>query len=424
MTIRVTFLIALVGALAALSAADTARAALNFSPPTINLNPSGPTTFVVRFFEDDPANTFVTNEAFFCTAIDIGAPGNCALGSVLGRLSPSLDRGSTSTRVRAITDVVTVPYSVIRRARVRGIGSFLYVRSFTVFGPGDVTSLFVLGVTLRLTGGPATSPLSLTRVDIFGEEPEQRRVRFIRLDRDNLETGSVKADISYTGVGLLTGWWEVRTPADPPVRELDRFPAASLSQAERVQQRTFRRVQRLRIQLPATGRVTLDGPRYAELPADVPGVYEVLLRIDAVRDPQAKETLAVPGEPAELYFGASAGFALPTLEYRVGTRLGLIEEREIAGRVVADRSGDAPRLGVAWTPITGRPYVVEVSVTDPATGEVRSLVAPAQTGVVFLPDAWVRGRDPAGLAVMVTVLGPDGEPVAGFEPTALSAPAP
>ena len=414
-------LIAVVVALTAPFVGGPARAALNVSPPTVNLDPTGPTTFVIRFFEDDPDTTFTTTEAFFCTAIAIGSPGNCAIGSVLGRLAPALDRGSTSSRVRAITDVVTVPYSVVRRARVQALGSFLYVRSFTRIGPGDVTDVVVIGVLLRLIGGPASSPLSLTRVDVFGEEPERRRVRFITFDRDNLETGSIKADITYTGVGLLTGWWEVRTPADPPVRELDRFPEASLSQAERVQQRTFRRVQRVRVQLPATGRTTLDGPRYAELPADVPGVYEVLLRIDVVRDPQARETLAVPGEPAELFFGATAGFALPTVEYRVGTRLGQIEEREIAARVVAEPSG---RLGVAWTPITDRPYVVEVRVTDGATGETRSLVAPARTGVAFLPDAWVRGRDAAGLAFTVSVLGPDGEPVEGFAPAALAAPVP
>lgn len=416
MTPKAILAATVMAALAGLLGARQAGAALNFSPPLVDVSTNGPTTFVIRFFEDDPARTFTTTRALFCSDV------SCTGDTVLGRIPPGLDRGSTSRPVKAITDVVTVPYSVVRRAVARRLGTFFYVRSFVVQGadgPVDIT----LGVTLRLSGGIATTPLSLTRVDIFGEEPGRRRVRFITLDAETVGTGAVKADITYTGVGLLTGWWEVRTPADPPVREIDRFPEAALSQAERATQRTFRRVKRVRVQLPPTGRTTLEGPRYADLPDAIPGVYDVLLRIEVTRDPEALETLPAPGEPADLFFGATAGFPLPTLEYRVGTRLGRLDEREIAARVVFDPdSGPEPRLGVAWTPVTGRPLVVDLEVTERASGEARLLVAPIDKGVVFLPAEWVGERGPDAFAFTISVLGPDGRPVAGLERVRLPAP--
>lgn len=403
------------------TAVGGADAALNFSPPSISISTTGPTTFVMRFFEDDPDRTFTTTEAFFCITVSVGGPGNCAQGSILGRLPANLDRGSTTVRVKAITDVVTVPYSVVRRAVARNVGTILYVRTFNIFNGGGPAPV-VVAVPLRLSGGTAASPLTLTRVDIYGDEPERPRARFIALDRETQEFGVVKADITYTGVGLLTGWWEVRMPTDPPARLVDRFPEAALTLAERGQRHVFRRVQRIRVQLTPSGRIVLNGPPYADLPDGIPGVYEVLLKIEVTRDVQAREVLPVPGEAPESYYGAVAAFALPTLEYRVGTRVGALGSREIAARVVYDDSSATPRLGVAWTPIADRPLVVDIVVTDTQTGETRSLIAPARVGVAFLPDRWVAGRRPERFEFEISVLGEDKRPVFADQPTALATP--
>lgn len=401
----------------------TAGAAIIANPTAVNINSSGPTTFVVRYFENDPARTFTTTSALFCT------DPSCRPGTIIGTLPPGLDRGSTRTPTRSITDVVTVPYSVIRRAVAQGVGVIFYVRTFQITTPpirvgAPPGSLIATAVTrMRLAGGVASVPLSLTRVDIFGEEPERFRVRFVTLDADNIERGTVKAEVQFVGTGLLKGWWEVRTPADPPVRILDRFTEASLSEADRLRQRRFRRVKRIRRQLPPSGRITLIGPRYDELPSSIPGAYQVLLHIEVSRDPRSRSTIVVPGESRDVFSGASAGFPLPTLVYRVGTLLGRLGERELAARIVVEEGpGGEKRSALAWTPIKGRSLVIELKVTDRVSGEEHRLLAPIANGVVRVPEAWTDRRAPGDLSYSISVLDTARKPVANMEDIRLPSP--
>ncbi|CAN0282366.1 unnamed protein product, partial [Discosporangium mesarthrocarpum] len=244
-----------------------------------------------------------------------------------GRLPAGLDRGSTSTGTSSITDIMTIPSSVTRRAVVQARqgqqSDFFYVRRLVPtaaginLGAGAGVPVLVV-VTCRLTGGTSRTPLSLTEVILYGKEKARDdRVLLIRVTPENLKTGRVQADIRYTGTGVMSGWWEVRTPSDPPVQELDRFTEGSISEAQRRQQRRFQRVKRFRIQMPLSGRITLRGPDYKALPKASPGDYEVLLRVEASRDREALSTLAAAGGSTNLFSGAAAGFPLPALEYRI-----------------------------------------------------------------------------------------------------------
>ena len=175
------------------------------NPDGVNVSSTGPTTLVIRF-SDDSGSQFTTGEAQFCSRLQ--ANNSCDPSSIIGRLPASLDRGSTSAGTSAISDVMTIPNSVTRRAVVNARGGnfsdFFYERRFSPVGGADLgagagNDVFVF-VTCRLTAGISRSPLSLTRVELFGQEPSDSRVQLVRIGANNLESGKVKADIDYTGL--------------------------------------------------------------------------------------------------------------------------------------------------------------------------------------------------------------------------------
>jgi hypothetical protein len=412
--------LAMLLAAACLLAAPDAEAQLQRNPTGVNVATSGATTLVIRF-ADASGTRYTTSEAIFCS-IDPNAgtggigPLGCAAagGAVLGRLPASLDRGSQSSGTSQITDVMTIPASVSRRAvvlaRDGNFSDFFYVRKFDPVGGG--ASVYV-SVTCRLTAGTARTPLSLTRVELYGDEPTDPRNPLIRLNETNIQSGVVRAEIRFTGTGILEGWWEVRTPADPAIREIDRFTPASLSEADRAQQRIFTRVKRFRVNLPLDGTVTLDGPSYAELPDTAAGVYEILLRIDVARDREALSTLAGTGGSQNLFSGGAAGFPLDTLEYRVGkVNLGETAPTDLAPRLSLDRLADGTtQIGIVWNGKAEIGGVVVIVATDPATGETFQLAAPAEKGFAVLPASWTANRNAEAMTVSLSVLGPDRRPL-------------
>ena len=141
------------------------------------------------------------------------------------------------------------PYSVIRStlsiAQQVDFSDFFYVRRF-IPAPGadlgaGVDQVVYQKVTCHLAG-PARIPLSLTRVSLFAREPyRDDPVKLIRLNKDNLENGKIYATIDHTGTGTIEGWWEIRRPGDPAIREFDLLPQAALPPAQRgLQHRYFR----------------------------------------------------------------------------------------------------------------------------------------------------------------------------------------
>jgi hypothetical protein len=308
---------------------------------------------------------------------------------------------------------MTIPISVVRRAVVRAkrgeFSDFFYVRRFDPTAGGAPV---YVAVTCRLTGGTARTPLSLNRVELYGVEPNNNRVRLLRVDGDNIKTGVIKADIRYTGTGLLEGWWEVATPTDQVIAEVDRFTAGSISEDQRTVQRRFRRVKRFRVQVPLSGRLTLKGPRYSELPHQTPGFYQVILRIEASKGQASRSNLANRGGSQTLFSGGVAGFPLQALRYRVGD-LEAAQSAALNPRLTVDDpgGGKARQVAMVWDVLQNGAVAVMVEVFDPESQEKHQLAAPMSKGLVILPRRWTEGRDVDSLRYMVTVLGRDQKPV-------------
>ena len=387
------------------------QAEVRRDPIGVNVVAAAPMSLTVRFADSNGA-LFTTTEAVFCYRLL--SNGQCDPSAMLGRLPISQDRGSTTTPVSRITDVMTIPYSVIRSTLVRAqnvdFSDFYYVRRFSPVGNADLGAGPGADVYVRVTchlAGPATVPLSLTRVSLAGYEPEHGRgTKLIRLNDNNLQTGQLRANVNYTGTGILEGWWEVRQPGDPELRDIDLLTEAALSSGQRGQQQRFLRLQRFRVQATTTGHVTIPGPLYRELPRNTSGRHEILLRFDATQGRENRARLAVDGEPLNLFSGAVAGFSLPVIEYI--NPAGLLDKNArhgLASRLIADVDEHGARIWrLAWQPQSGSGHVIEF-VAGTGAG-ARSLLAPAAKGIVDFPAHW---RDKLPQADMsVTLLGKDG----------------
>lgn len=408
-----------------------AEAAVQRNPTGVNVSASGPTTLTIRF-ADDSGLLFTSTQAIFCSldptagagsaASAVSIQSNCtaAGGRVLGRLPSSLDRGSTSTSTSTITDVMTIPFSVTRRAviqaRTGAKSDFFYIRRFVPaagvnLGFGVNTPVIVV-ITCRLTAGTARTPLSLTRIVLFGEEPNQDRVLQIRVNQKNHKTGIVKADIRYTGTGILSGWWEVRRPSDPPLRDIDLFAAGSLSETDRQQQQRFTRVKRFRFQVPVSGRLTLPGPKYSQLPDDQPGFYQVLLRIEATRDRESLSSLAGTGGSTNLFSGGAAGFQFPALEYRIGN-LGATSGAGGAfqPRLIVEQLPEGVHVALSWKAVERAGPLVLVEATQPGREKISKILMPMKNEAAVLPRHWFQGSDIKDWRFIVKILGADKNPI-------------
>ena len=399
--------------LLALFAAE-AQAQLTRSPTRTTVSTDAAGSFTV-LYQDTGGALFTSTEAVFCSVDpNAGTGGVGALsctgggGTVLGRLPSALDVAATAGGASRFTDIVSVPYSVVRRgvvqARQGTAGTIFYVRRFDRIGVG-LTPRYVT-VTIGFGAGVGNTPLSLTRITLYGEEPGAGRVRLVRVDDSNIASGVVKADILFSGSGVFEGWWELHAPGDLPLREIDRFTEASLSLDQRGQQRHFRRIKRFRLPITGGGRVNLVGPRYDELPTSPPGRYQVLLRVAASRAGDRIGSLAALPDSGNTYRGAVAGFPIEALDYWVG-RVGAGFET-LRPRAVIDM--DAPggaQIAVAWTPGAERTAVVVVEIEDGPDGEPRRLAVPIGRGYAVLPQDWLGERDPAAVELGFSVLGAD-----------------
>lgn len=395
-----------------LSVSDEAAAVMQRNPDGVNVSTSQPTSLAIRF-ADSAGGNFTTTEAFFCSVDPTGGAGvananvaSCAGsgGVILGRLPSALDSGSTSSAASSIFDVMTIPYSVARRAVVlaqRGEHSdFFYVRKFTPdagvdIGAGAGVPVLVV-VTCRLTAGTARTPISLSKVDIYGEVPgADYRDHQVVVTTDNVETGYVRAEIIGTGQGRLTGWWEVRSPTDPEIELIDRFTEASLPEADRGKQTKFRKIQPFSFLMPLDGKITIDGPSYKNLPLDPPGTYSVLLRFDLVYDRESLSNLASAGRSAGLYSGAVAGFALPVLDYWAEPGISGRPSEVLQPVLIRPGTLDLPasKAAVKWDQRSLEDLVVEIRVSSNSSGTGKSILAPGALGYVVIDQGYLNGID-------------------------------
>lgn len=366
------------------------------SPFGVNVRSSGPTTVFLSFQNLDPGEVAV--EAFWCSelqpalmaanpALQLPVPvqgsNPCLPGSVYGRLPLALDRSRTSTSgaFTNLTDVMTIPASVARRAyqdAQAGLNSaFFYVRRFV----GPAGERYVV-VTCRLAGGGgARVPLALMDVRLAFDTAGARPTVLA------LAPGQLpprwSARIAYNGSGTLRGRWEVVLPGDPEPSEEDLLTAATLPVERRAQQRRWTLLERFDVFLPPTGVVTLAGPDPALLPRDAEGPYKLLLRVEASDD---REASSDTGGGRLAIAGGVAGFPMPVLRYVVGGRI----DAAAAGRPFGH--APTPLLPVPDTSVQGTPVFTWV---DPAAAtllrlEVQALPADGGGAPTEVLDALVR----------------------------------
>ncbi|MDO9092675.1 MAG: hypothetical protein Q8R98_00195 [Rubrivivax sp.] len=384
----------LLASLCAVAAPACAVTAVN--PFGVNVRSSGPSTVLLSFQNLDPGETAA--EAFWCgelqpslmaanpqlqLPVPVQSSNPCLPGTLYGRLPLRLDRSRSSTRgsFSNLTDVMTIPASVARRAyqdAQAGLNSsFFYVRRFV----GPAGERFVV-VTCRMGGGGARTPLALLDVRLAFDTAGQRPT-VLALERGQTPPRA-SARLLYNGSGTLRGRWEVVQPGDPEPSEDDLLTAATLPVEQRALQRRFTLLERFDIFLPPTGEVTLPGPDPARLPVALDGPYKVLLRVEASDD---KEGQSNTGGGRVALGGGVAGFAMPVLRYHVGA--GALPGTGVQGssRSMVLLSPDAEasnegRLTFAWVDPEGATLLQLEVRTQPAG----AAAAPA----VELLSAWVR----------------------------------
>lgn len=389
--------------LAATLLAPAALAVTGVNPFGVNVRSAGPTTVFLTFQNLDAGETPV--EAFWCgelqpalTAanpqlqfpVPVQATNPCLPGTAYGRLPQPLDRArpSTSAGLANLTDIMTIPASVARRAfqdAQAGLNSaFFYVRRFA----GPAGDRFVV-VTCRMAGGGARVPLALTEVRI-GFVVEGTPPTVLVLARGQTPPRAA-ARIRYNGSGTLRGRWEVVQPGDPEPTEDDLLTEATLPPERRATQRRWQVVERFDRLLPPTGEVTLPGPDPARLPVNTDGPYKLLLRIEASDDREGRSDI---GGGRLVAAGGVAGFALPVLRYAVsgGVAGGAAAPMLLAPAATSEPGGTHE---FSWLDTPGAALLrLEV---QPADGGVEVLSALVRPGVArYAPPPWVvqdhRGR--------------------------------
>lgn len=386
--------------------------AVDRHPTGVNVDARGATSVFITFgnlVNQRPAEAFWCGELIPATP-DIGL--KCDPDTVFGRLPARLDQVRPDDATGAITDIMSIPASVTRRAyqaaEAGASSEFFYVRRFESLAGGPDEYVFV---TCRMAAGGARTPLSLTdvRVDADVAAP----IVFVR---PGGSVPPVRAEIAYTGSGWLRGRWEVVQPGDERPTDFDLLPEASLPVQDRPRQRRYEQVARFREFLPPTGSFTLEGPPADAFPTDVEGVYEILLRIEAVIDKESTSDLGAAGAGEGVVFaGGVAGFPLPTFRYVVGGQRSDLALAQAFGALNAiapdDRAafGADERIVFVWSGAPGATsYLVEV---EDATGE-RVLASFVRAGgSTYAAPPWLADRAGETLTWRVSGLDGDGEPI-------------
>lgn len=308
-------------ALALALGAAAAQAVVTVNPNGVNVRANGPTTVFLTFQGLD-ANE-VPLEAFWCGAVQPGVVGGavtssdpCVPGTLYGRLPlrHAQVRNSSSGGVANLTDIMTIPATVARRAyqdAAAGQASdFFYVRRFAGGVGGD---RFVV-VTCRMSAAGARTPLALLDVRLQFEGAAGRSVLPAVARGGALPRFAAR--ILYNGTGELRGRWELVQPGDPEPTEDDLLTEATLPPEQRGAQRRWRLIERFQVFVPPGGELTIAGPDPQRIALDADGAYKLLLRVEASDD---KEGLSNTGAGRLAASGGVAGFALPVLRFHVGT---------------------------------------------------------------------------------------------------------
>ena len=306
-------------------------------------------------------------------------------GTVFGTLPPRLNL-STPSGNGGFTDIMSIPPSISRRAyQAAAAGArstFFYVRHFisTTSAPDEYVA-----VSCELTGGGARSPFGLVNVALGFTQQE-----VLPSVRQGGSPPAFSAAITYTGTGQLRGRWEIVRPGDPPPTEQDLLTEATLPLEQRALQKRYTEVERFSVFLPPTGYYELHGPDSTRLPADITGLYMILLRIETSNDPDAVSNADdVGAEPDAIPAGGAAGFAIPPLRYFVGGGPNVTIGQGITLVGPMDLSSVDPGFPVdlSWTDGPDG-YLYRVVVIDPANEIVATAYLRHGVGAYRLPP-WV-----------------------------------
>jgi hypothetical protein len=400
-----------------LVASQSALAVTNVNPNGVNVRSSGTTTVFLTFQGLDPEERAI--EALWCGAVQPGVVGGsvtasdpCVPGTIFGRLPLRLDRSqpSASGSLANLTDVMTIPASVARRAyqaAAAGAASdFFYVRRFSGGAGGDrwVT------VTCRMAGGGARSPLALLDVRI-GFANDDVETTSVAIARDSL-LPNFGARIQYNGTGRLIGRWELVQPGDIEPEERDLLTEATLPVEQRGTQRRYTLIQRFDRFLLPDGEVFLPGPDPRLLPTQSDGEFQVLLRIEASAE---KEGLSNTGANRLVASGGVAGFALPRLRYYVGAaapadgRTSRLQQLDLLAPADGHTRPSRGELRLAWQSISGAAFY-RVEFADAERPIAQAFVASSNAEYLALAD--MLGSSESLIAWRVLALDDSGHTIA------------
>lgn len=395
------------------SAPLPAHAVTGVNPSGVNVNANGVTS-VFLTFQNLAANEQPV-DAFWCGEVTTTAVTNfdpCVPGTLFGRLPGrnNLSQVSGTGGFRNLTDVMTIPASVARRAyqdAQRGNPSeFFYVRRFT----DGVTDTFVT-VTCRMAGGGARVPLALTEVRIAFDTPEGQRPYYFLPREEALPPFS--ATLRFNGAGYLKGRWELVKPGDVEPTFEDLLTEASLPVERRGLQTRYSLIDRFDVFLPPTGTFVLPGPDPELVAAAADGPYKILLRIEATDEKEGNsDTLA--GVVAS---GGVAGFPMPVLQFFIGTpeALAAAQEAITIGTLSLLLPGENTEIGTglpavfSWVTVPGAAaYRLEL---ESSGEELFNAVVPAGTASYTAPP-WAFAESETGARWRVVALDDVGRSIA------------
>ncbi len=291
-----------------------ALAVTGVHPTGVNVNATAPTSVFLTFQGLNSTESSV--ESFWCgelTAPDlpiVTATDPCRPDTLFGFLPQrnNLTRNSGTGGTSNLTDIMTVPTSVSRRAyqaAQRGDdATFFYVRHFV---DGAVDNY--VRVTCRMAGGGARVPLALTDVRL-GFQGRGSEFAIIYLDGGD-PLPAFGAQLRYNGSGELRGRWELLLPGDSEPEAFDLLPEASLPIELRGTQKRYTLLERFSVFLPPTGVHFLPGPDPASLPRVANGNYKILLRIESSDDREGNSDTGA----GVVSSAGVAGFAMPVLRF-------------------------------------------------------------------------------------------------------------
>lgn len=371
------------------------RGQIRVHPTGVNVNSQGATTVFLTF---GGLNGYRPVEALWCGRLVSAAPDvglRCDPSTLFGSLPIRYDQSSLATG--ALTDIMSIPPSVVRRAyqaaEAGGDSGFFYVRRFT--SPGGGRDQFV-AVTCRMAGGGARVPFALLDVELGFDVDEP--VLFVR---SGDQPPMARARITYNGTGRLRGRWEVVMPGEDLPTARDLLTEATLPRDERGSQRRYSELGRFNLFLPPSSRpFVLPGPDPRRLPTGGEGFYYLLLRIEASDDKEGDSNLASAGAGlGAVNAGAVAGFPLPALRYVVGGQRTATTDAAAPQdlRLLGPADGlvlAAQDVELAWLELP-QADVYRVEVTGEDGASVLSAVVPRGLGAYRVPP-FVKDRATGG----------------------------